>query len=259
MEPSADYVGVTEVAGDPASAEQIQRMVRRYYWAADRVKGLDVLEVACGPGQGLGYLKRFAKHIVGGDVSAELVQNAKRHYGDRVEICQFNAESIPYDDRSFDVIIIFEAIYYIRNIQKFLTEARRVLRSSGKILIATANKDLFDFTPSPYSVDYYGVIELEAILRRNGFSATFYGDTPIESVSLRQRLFRPLKKIATATGLMPESKMMKGLLKRFVFGGITSLPAEVQPDMPAGSEPTRLRSGEKNTTHKVLLVEAELA
>jgi len=39
------------------------------------------------------------------------------------------------------VIILFEAIYYIPDAEKFVEECARVLRLGGKVLIATANKD----------------------------------------------------------------------------------------------------------------------
>ncbi len=257
-EASADFVGVTEVAGDPASEEQVQRMVRRYFWAGERVKGLDVLEVACGAGQGLGYLARVARRVVGADISASLVATARKHYGDRIEIRLFDAEAMPFENASFDAILIFEAIYYIRNINQFISEVRRVLRPGGKLLIATANKDLFDFTPSPYSVAYYGVRELDQILCSAGFSVSFFGDTPLEAVSARQRVLRPIKKVATSTGLMPTSKLGKALVKRFVFGKMTPLPAEIDPAMDPGKPPSPIKGDIRDTFHKVILVDARL-
>src|SRR2546425_9254983 len=58
-----DFTVVTELAGDPGSREQIQRAYRRYYWDGQYVKGADVVEVACGVGQGLGYLATLAKSV----------------------------------------------------------------------------------------------------------------------------------------------------------------------------------------------------
>lgn len=256
MTTSPDFVGVTEIAGDPASAEQIRRMATRYYWAAGFVKGLDVLELGCGAGQGLGYLARFANRVVGADVSAPLVAGARRHYGDRIDLRVFDAQEIPFPNASFDVVLLFEAIYYIPDVERFAREVRRVLRGSGRLLLATANKDLFDFTPSPHSIAYYGVRELGEILDRHGFDASFYGDTPIESVSSWQRALRPIKQMATKTGLMPKSKMMKALVKRMVFGEMKPLPAEIVPGMAPVPELKSLTPGIADTGHKVLLVEA---
>lgn len=257
--PAPDFPSITEFAGDLASEEQIQRLHRRYYWAGDYARGKDVLEVACGAGQGLGYLASLARRVDGGDISARVLEQARRHYGERVTLRQFSAENIPYPDGSFDVVLIFEAIYYLRDAQQFIQEARRVLRPGGHLLIVTANKDLFDFTPSPYSVRYYGVVELQTLLATAGFSAVFFGDTAVASVSARQRLFRPLKRLATAAGLMPKSKRWKAMLKRIVFGPVHQLPAEVRPCVHTGPGLAPLPAGRPATGYKVIYCEARRA
>src|SRR3954470_7406348 len=48
-----DYSTVTEVAGDRASSAQLERIFGRYYFASDFCAGKDVLEIACGTGQGI--------------------------------------------------------------------------------------------------------------------------------------------------------------------------------------------------------------
>jgi SAM-dependent methyltransferase len=101
---------------------------------------------------------------------------------------------MPFDDKSKDVIILFEAIYYLPNVEEFIKECIRVLRPGGCVLIATANKDLYDFNPSPHSHTYYGVVELNELISSHGFKTEFFGDTPVERVPLRQRIFRPIKK-----------------------------------------------------------------
>lgn len=74
---------------------------------------------------------------------------------------QFDAQNMPHADNSMDVIIIFEAIYYLPSAERFVSECKRVLRDGGRVLVVTANKDLYDFNPSPHSYKYYGVIELK--------------------------------------------------------------------------------------------------
>jgi SAM-dependent methyltransferase len=255
--PSApDFAGITEMAGDPASKEQIDRLKSRYYWAEERTRGGDILELGCGAGQGLGYLARTARRVVGSDVSATLVSAARAHYGDRIELRCFGAEQIPFPDRSFDSVLLFEAIYYVPDVAKFLREAHRVLRPGGRLLIVTANKDLFDFTPSPHSVAYYGVKELTELAHAAGFDVSFSGNTSIDAVSSWQRLLRPIKRIATATGIMPKSKRMKALVKRVVFGAILPLPAEVFPGGESDLTTTPLPAGIPDRRHKVLFVEA---
>jgi 2-polyprenyl-3-methyl-5-hydroxy-6-metoxy-1,4-benzoquinol methylase len=76
-----DYSSVTEVPGNKVTQDQIDRMFHRYHFASNFCEGKEVLEVACGAGQGLGYLALKAKRVVGGDCTEELVRLAKDHYG----------------------------------------------------------------------------------------------------------------------------------------------------------------------------------
>jgi len=158
-----DYLSVTEISGSYVSREQIERICNRYYWAGKYCNNKDVLEVACGTGQGLGYLLKIAKSLNAGDYSEKILEIAREHYGNRITLKQFDAQNMPYKDNSIDVIILFEAIYYLPSVEKFISECRRVLRDRGKVLIATVNKDLYDFNPSLYSCKYYGVVELKEL------------------------------------------------------------------------------------------------
>ena len=101
------------------------------------------------------------------------------------------------------------------------------LRPGGMLLIATANKDLFDFTPSLYSTQYFGVAELGALCARHGFDAQFFGFLDARGVSLRQRLLRPLKLIATRLDLVPKTMGGKEWLKRVFFGQMVDMPSSI--------------------------------
>lgn len=258
MSTTADFLAVTELAGDEVSGEQVERICRRYYWAGQYCSGKEVLEVACGTGQGLGYLASLAKSVVAGDYSQPILDIAARHYGNRIELRRFDAQQIPFPDRSLDVVILFEALYYLSDANRFFSEARRVLRPGGKLLIATANKDLYDFTPSPHSFQYYGVPELAGALARHGFRTEFFGDTPVGAVSGRQRLLRPLKALASRFGLIPESMAAKKLLKRLVFGQLTRMPAEIDGKTAAQVAPAPIAAGRADTSHKVIFCAASM-
>lgn len=255
---STDFVSVTEVAGDEVTREQVDRLARRYFWAGEYCNGKDVLEVACGSGQGLGYLASQARSVVAGDFSERLLDVARRHYGSRCTFRQFDAQQMPFADGSFDVVLMFEALYYVPDADRFFRECRRVLRPGGVLLIATANKDLFDFNPSPHSTRYLGVVELGEALARHGFAAAFFGDTPVSAVSARQRLLRPIKALAARLGLIPKSMSGKKLLKRLVFGSLIKMPAEITATTSERVAPTRLEAGRPDRTHKVIFCAAAL-
>jgi SAM-dependent methyltransferase len=226
--PEMDYSTVTEVAGDKASGAQLERIFGRYYFAADFSAGKDVLEIACGTGQGIGLLARRAKRVTGLDIDPELVRRARLSYANRpnVDFVVGNAEELPFSDKSFDVVILFEAIYYLARPDRFAKEARRVLRDGGIALVCTANKDLPDFNPSPYSHTYFNPPELRALFEREGFLLELLGESPVRD-GLVPGATRNLKKWAVKLHLMPKTMRGKLLLKRIFMGRLVEVPSEI--------------------------------
>lgn len=256
---AAEYSEVTELAGSRISAEQLTRMEHRYGWAAEQCADKDVVEVACGSGQGLGMLQRASRSIEAGDYSEPILKMARDHYGDRIPLARVDAQALPYADTSKDVVILFEAIYYVPDATRFARECRRVLRPGGRVLIATANKDLYDFNPSPLSTRYYGTVELAQLFHDAGFSTEMSGYMPIDDVSMRQRVLRPAKKLAVALGLMPKSLKGKRFLKRFVFGSLVPMPAELPSPAAPVERPVPLPADSPDRLYKVLYCRATRA
>ncbi len=256
---STDFVELTEISGTEVSAEQVERIYQRYYWAADYCRGKDVLEVACGTGQGVGYIAGLSKSMSAADYSESILAVARAHYGDRFKFEQFDAQKMPFPDARFDTVIIFEAIYYIPDPLRFFRECKRVLRPGGVLLIATANKDLFDFNPSAHSHRYFGVPEMCAELGKLGYATEFFGGFPLEEVSARQKVMRPVKMIAARLGLIPKSMRAKRFLKKFVFGGLVRMPAEIKADRdPPPPRPAPIPADTADRRHKVLFCAARI-
>jgi ubiquinone/menaquinone biosynthesis C-methylase UbiE len=249
---SAKYLDVTELSGDEVTQEQVERMCHRYYWAGSYSRGKDVLECACGSGQGLGYLQGIALSFKAGDFSNELLERARKHYCQRIDLRQFDAQKMPFSDSVYDVIILFEAIYYLPDARLFVNECCRVLRKGGKVLIASANKDLFDFNPSPFTYKYYGVSEFKKLFEEAGFFVECYGNTPIDAVSWRQKIFRPIKMVFSKLGFMPKSMAAKKIFKRLVFGKLVSMPAEIKDGMFVYNPPIKISVDQPDKKHKVI-------
>lgn len=253
-----DYSAVTEVSGEFVSQEQINRIAHRYIWASTFIEGLDVLELACGSGQGLGLLNQQAKSLTAGDITKSLVDIANNYYENRINVQVIDAHQIPLSDSSIDVVILFEAIYYIRDIEIFLNECKRVLRAGGKLLITMPNNQLYDFNPSPHSTTYFSCNSLSVLLQLNGFKCNFYGYLRVRDVSIRQKIFRPIKKIAVALNLIPKSMAGKKLLKKLVFGNLVQMPSEISLTDCAYEKPFIISDINSRLDYKVIYCEAFL-
>lgn len=221
------YVTVTETPGSGATEEQLSMMHTRYRVAADLAEGKDVLEVACGAGIGLGCLARKARRVIAGDYDPKLVEIARRHYGERVEIRRMDAQDLPFDKGTFDVVLLLEAIYYLPEPDRFIAEARRVLKDDGILLTCSANKEWPGFNPSPFSYRYFSAGELRELLSGGGFNAQVFAAFPVGNNRMMGRVFFAIRRVAVRFHLIPKTMRGKGVLKRLVYGKLSGLPAEL--------------------------------
>jgi SAM-dependent methyltransferase len=147
---------------------------------------------------------------------------------------------------------MFEAIYYIPDVDALLAEVSRLLRPGGVFLVATANKDLVDFNPSPFSQRYFNPPELKAMFAARGFSSSFLGGSPVPEESAKSRLIRWAKKTAVRYHLIPGSMKGKRLLKRLVFGRLVQMPLELKPELAQCAAPVPIADDRPDTRHLVL-------
>ena len=246
------FSDVTELNGQMISQEQLLRFCNRYQWASKYIRNKDVLELACGGGQGLGLLSEVARSVTAGDIDESIVKNAIMNNSSEISITNFAADKIPYDNNSFDVVIIFEAIYYFEELNLVLEEVNRVLRNDGILLIATANPELYDFTESPNSVRYYSALELEKLMSNWFVSTQFFGFIDVDKVSFRQKFLRPVKAMMTSLGLVPKTMKSKELFKRLFFGSLIPMPSHIFSETVDYVEPKTIDTLTKPVNYKVI-------
>ena len=155
-------------------------------------------------------------------------------------------------------VLLFEAIYYIPDVKKFIAECRRVLRVGGVVLIVTANNKLFDFTPSPYSTCYLNVTDFAREFGNAGFAVECFGFISVNDVSLRQKVLRPVKALASRLNLIPKSMGGKEWLKKLFFGSLVAMPDAVRPGAVPYDPPVRLPLDRDDSEYKTLYCAARL-
>lgn len=256
----ADFSTVTEVPGIKASKEQIARLYHRYHFALPYCKGKDVLEVACGAGQGLGYLAKATNKVVGIDIEEKNLAYARETYKDRknIELHIMDAHKLLFNDKSFDVILIYEAIYYLQQPEVFLNECTRLLRKNGVLLICSVNREWSDFNPSPYSTKYFSARELYELLKTKFAVVQVSGAFSDEPDSFEDKVVSAVKRAAVALHIVPRTMKGKELLKRIFFGKLVPLPAEVTEGMMDYIPPASISLDVPDTKDKVLYAAARL-
>lgn len=249
------FESVTELPKDIVPREQLQRIIQRYSWAKSFVSlEKDVLEIACGPGIGSKCLDEFSKSYYGIDIDEELINFAK-HNNPKIN---FSVSNIDKDrilkNKKFDLIIFFEAIYYIDDINKFFEKIENLLKDGGQLLICSANKNLKDFNKSQFSKSYYDAKDISEILNNKSLKITeSFGGYSIDRAGLRQFILRPIKIIAAKLNLIPKSMENKLFLKKLFYGNrMVEIPNSIEPDPDFFKSLVKLNIDQRNTKYKVL-------
>jgi SAM-dependent methyltransferase len=105
-------------------------------------EGVRILEVGCGRGVALPALValRRPRQLVGVDTDPELLVVARHAIArDRLpaEVVRADVRSLPFADRSFDVVIDFGTCYHIPQSEHAVAEIERVLAPGGRFVTET--------------------------------------------------------------------------------------------------------------------------
>lgn len=138
--------------------------MQRYLSFCKYVVGKEVLDAACGEGYGSKILSSVAKSVVGLDISKDTIKRANVNYGDSDNlsyICGSITNMDMIQDNSIDVVVSFETIEHVgeEEQRKFLKEIKRVLRTSGILIMSTPNKriysDLYNYHNEFHIKEFY--------------------------------------------------------------------------------------------------------
>ncbi|MCM1321819.1 MAG: class I SAM-dependent methyltransferase [Bacteroides sp.] len=119
-------------------AMRTDRKVYRYMYERipQVIAGKEVLELAAGPGLLAKHVALAAKRMIAADYSEGMIAQAKKgEYPENLTFETADATSLPYEDDSFDAVLIANALHVMPNPEKALSEIDRVLKPCG-ILIA---------------------------------------------------------------------------------------------------------------------------
>ena len=117
---------------DRAAYEEMYTLIRPV------VKAKTVLELATGTGLIAKHIVNAAAQIEATDASAEMIAEAKRD--DRSAKLHFSVQDmfrLPYADKSFDVVIVSNALHIVPQPEKALAEIHRVLKDDGVLIAPT--------------------------------------------------------------------------------------------------------------------------
>jgi SAM-dependent methyltransferase len=107
--------------------------------AAAEVQPKQLLDVGCGPG---GLTQRFIDELQAEvcaiDISERMVELARAR---GIDARVGDAESIPYENESFDLVFAGWVLYHVPALARAIDECARVLRRGGRMVASTYRED----------------------------------------------------------------------------------------------------------------------
>lgn len=97
--------------------------------------GGKILDVGCGNGNLFTFLLDEKFELFGVDFSENMIAEANSKCGDRASFSVADAEKLPFDDNTFDILVCNASFHHYTHPNDVLMEMNRVLKYGGKLLI----------------------------------------------------------------------------------------------------------------------------
>lgn len=158
----------------------------KYIFAKDKI-----LDVPCGSGYGTKVIAKKGAIVYGVDIHEGAIKHAKEFFSDK-KICfvkgnMENLKDVFPEADYFDKIISFEGIEHIKNPDLFLTDAKRLLKKGGKIIILTPRKP----HGSPYHFIEYSLEEFKELLSKYFTIESIFGQIYTDIFNMSEREENP--------------------------------------------------------------------
>ncbi len=196
----------------------------RYRFAAQHVRGKNVLDFGCGDGYGSLILKAAgATSVTGIDIDPQAIQRANLR-GKGIPGVKFVclADSVKESvgrNESFDTIVFLEVLEHIPQHERLsvLSELRRCLGVGGVLLISTPNWEVtqkfaaaIDTPLNPYHCGELTLDELEGLLEHAGFRCvSHFGLHPVNATTFERGTRLSKKFVARPTELTLGNRILK--------------------------------------------------
>ena len=139
-----------------------------YMAAGELVKGLRVLDIACGSGYGTRILRDAgASEVVGCDLDESPLTHARLHHArDGMTFVQGNAESFTWSHR-FDVVCSFETIEHLAQPMRLLDRIEDLLTPDGTLCLSVPLGETRHLDPFHQTI--FTETEIRDALTKRGF------------------------------------------------------------------------------------------
>jgi ArsR family transcriptional regulator len=137
---------------------------------------MDVADLGTGEGAFALLLAERAKKVIAVDTSAKMIEvgreQARRHGVKNIEFRIGDMEEVPIRDARIDLVFFSQSLHHALHPERAVSEAHRILRSGGRIVILDLAKHRFEEARELYADEWLGFseAELESMLEEAGFT-----------------------------------------------------------------------------------------
>ena len=135
--PPLSLTGERTLPDVPAENYWYRRHLAVYRWIADRCRGLDVVDMACGEGYGTAVLAERAARVTGVDANPEAHEHARLKYS-RAGV-RFVRDLVEAYSEPCDAVVFLQTIEHLENPTACLDHFRSILRPGGAAFVSTPN------------------------------------------------------------------------------------------------------------------------
>lgn len=157
--------------------------LKRYQFASNYCKNKNVLDAACGAGYGSFYLSKTATKVKGIDINEEAIEYAKKHYkAPNLEFNKTDVTKTGLERGTFNVICSFETIEHLDDINFYLNETVRLLKTDSIYIVSTPHVAKTNYSPrNPHHTIEFSRKDFESLLRSHFKEIVLYGQRRKES------------------------------------------------------------------------------
>jgi 2-polyprenyl-3-methyl-5-hydroxy-6-metoxy-1,4-benzoquinol methylase len=165
-----------------------------YEWIAQRVRGLRVVDMACGEGYGSDVLARAgAAAVVGVDANPEAHEHARLRYVR--DTLRFERTMVQAYEEPCDALVFLQTIEHVSDPDAVLERFRTLVGPDGVVFVSTPN--VLTLAPpgaqkssNPWHIKEYRPHEFEALCRAHFGSVELHGLFHARKLAIHERALR---------------------------------------------------------------------